>query len=75
MHRRDFLFHGIRTAAGVILSVGYRSAQVTPARRKVIVVGAGLAGLVTAYELDSLGYDVTVLEAQGRRRRAGNDRS
>ncbi|HYU34237.1 MAG TPA: FAD-dependent oxidoreductase [Thermoanaerobaculia bacterium] len=34
--------------------------------RKVIVVGAGLAGLSAAYELGSWGHDVTVLEAQTR---------
>jgi monoamine oxidase len=34
--------------------------------RKVIVVGAGLAGLTAAYELVSWGHDVTVLEAQNR---------
>jgi monoamine oxidase len=34
--------------------------------RKVIVVGAGLAGLSAAYELVSWGHDVTVLEAQRR---------
>src|SRR5713226_8143888 len=33
-------------------------------RRKVIVVGGGLAGLSAAYELESLGYEVTVLEGQ-----------
>lgn len=36
------------------------------ARRKAIVVGAGLAGLTAAYELDRHGWDVTVLEARGR---------
>ncbi len=35
-------------------------------RRQVIVVGAGLAGLVVADELVTLGYDVTVLEASAR---------
>jgi monoamine oxidase len=34
--------------------------------RKVIVVGAGLAGLTAAYELAAWGHDVTVLEAQNR---------
>src|SRR4051812_6255657 len=34
--------------------------------RKVIVVGAGLAGLAAAYELVSWGHEVTVLEAQTR---------
>jgi monoamine oxidase len=36
-----------------------------PARR-VVVIGAGLAGLVTAYELKRQGHHVTVLEAQNR---------
>lgn len=33
---------------------------------KVGIIGAGLAGLVTAYELGKLGYDCTVLEANGK---------
>ena len=32
----------------------------------VVVLGAGIAGLVAAYELGALGYTVTVLEARGR---------
>jgi len=34
--------------------------------KKVLVLGAGMAGLVAAYELTKLGHDVTVLEARTR---------
>jgi len=34
--------------------------------RSVVILGAGIAGLVCAYELQSAGYRVTVLEAQKR---------
>ena len=34
--------------------------------RTVIVLGAGIAGLVTAHELEQAGFDVTVLEARDR---------
>jgi monoamine oxidase len=33
---------------------------------KVVVLGGGIGGLVTAYEMKKLGYDVTVLEARSR---------
>ena len=36
------------------------------AGRHVIILGAGIAGLVAAYELGRAGYKVTVLEARGR---------
>ena len=34
--------------------------------RRVVILGAGIAGLVAAYELDKLGYDCTILEATPR---------
>src|ERR1700728_3379060 len=33
---------------------------------KVIILGAGIAGLVSAYEMRRAGFDCTVLEARGR---------
>ena len=35
-------------------------------RRSVVILGAGIAGLVSAYELSKAGYRVTVLEARDR---------
>ena len=36
------------------------------ARRSVVILGAGIAGLVSAYELMRAGWDVTLLEARDR---------
>ena len=69
--RRQFLRRSAIAAAGVGLT------EISPARgaaavilngpaRKVLVLGAGMAGLVAAYELTKLGHDVTVLEARTR---------
>ncbi len=66
MNRREFIRTSARTAAAVAALGTISRAEVTPAPRKVIIVGAGLAGLVTAYELDKQNFDVTVLEAQER---------
>jgi monoamine oxidase len=34
--------------------------------KKVVILGGGIAGLTTAYELGKAGYDCTILEARGR---------
>lgn len=76
MDRRDFLKRG--AAAGVASAVTpldlFRSGNALQARaqasprvtRKVIVAGAGIAGLCCAYELVRLGHEVVVLDASGR---------
>ena len=48
---------------------GTRTAETAAIRkptRRVIVIGAGLAGLCAAYELRGLGYDVKIYEARSR---------
>lgn len=51
--------------------MGIASAQTAPpplqgggAGKKVIILGAGVAGLTSAYELGKAGYDVTIIEAR-----------
>jgi monoamine oxidase len=59
---------GLFGAAGASAADGRREpAALIPGKpKKVIVIGAGMSGLVAAYELGKLGHDVTVLEAQHR---------
>ena len=40
--------------------------NVSSAKKKVAILGAGMAGLTVAYELERAGYDVTVIEASKR---------
>ena len=61
--RREFLRHLI-TGAG--LAVGKWSTASAQQPRRIIIIGAGLAGLVAAHELAKAGNQVIVLEAQAR---------
>ena len=40
--------------------------QPTNANKRVIILGAGLAGMCSAYELGKVGYDCQILEARDR---------
>src|SRR3954453_24150922 len=68
MKRRDV----VQVAGGAIAGVAtgslqaWQPAQGRRVKKKVIVMGAGIAGLSCAYELVRRGHQVTVLEAAGR---------
>ena len=77
--RREFLWrvgrHG-GAVMGAMLALdllardrqdGFKLAGRPPAgKNRVVILGAGLAGLCAAYELGKLGYECTVLEARAR---------
>lgn len=72
LNRRNFLklsaTGAIASVACPVISLGSANEQgdVLNRRRKIAIIGAGLAGLAAAYELNNLGYEVVVLEAQMR---------
>lgn len=49
-----------------ILEIPTRGLEPRPSQKRVVVIGAGIAGLVSAYELKRAGHDVVLLEAQNR---------
>jgi len=75
--RREFIRQGMLMAVGMTL-VSCEDDQVeidhdspgglsgTQPSKKVVIIGAGLAGLVAGYELKRAGHDVTILEARNR---------
>ncbi|HWB19772.1 MAG TPA: FAD-dependent oxidoreductase [Phycisphaerales bacterium] len=65
--RRKMLKRSLAVGAGLLLSGpvwGMQSKR--PTAKRVVVIGAGFAGLACAHELKSAGYDVTVIEASNR---------
>jgi len=71
INRRQFLRRSIVAAAGASLVKPALPSSASPIiikgpPKKVLILGAGMAGLVAAYELTQLGHQVTVLEARNR---------
>ena len=72
MRRRDFVKEAVIAAAALSAPplIPHASNQGGLRRKgapkKVIIIGAGLAGLSAGYELTQAGHDVTVLEARTR---------
>lgn len=65
--RRLALKATLAASAGLLISgPGALAMPTRRAGKRVVVVGAGFAGLACAFELSALGYDVTVVEARGR---------
>jgi monoamine oxidase len=65
--RRQFLRRSaLAVAAASLNQSSVRAIVLNGPAKKVLILGAGMAGLVAGYELTKLGHDVTILEARTR---------
>jgi monoamine oxidase len=73
MNRREFLGRAAFAAVGLPacasrrdLSPPHPPLASAPARKKILILGAGLAGLAAGHDLTQRGHEVTIVEARSR---------
>ena len=70
--RRDFLVRGALASAALssrfleASGASRGTAKRSGSGKRIVIIGAGLAGLSAAYELAQTGHDITILEARTR---------
>ena len=62
INRRDFIKHGAIALGASLIRLPPVNAAVAPI--KIVIIGAGMAGLSAGYELTQAGHDITILEAR-----------
>src|SRR5437868_625229 len=66
LSRRDFLKNTTLTAGGILVGADSFSKNFLLTKPKVIIIGAGFAGLAAAYQLKKRKIDFVILEARNR---------
>jgi len=62
INRRTFIKRGALALGASLVRLPIVTASVAP--RRIVIIGAGMAGLSAGYELSQLGHEVTILEAR-----------
>ena len=64
--RRQFIKDASLVTGGLLLSTSAFANIFSPRKQKVIIIGAGFAGLIAAYKLHLRNIDFVILESRGR---------